>query len=51
MAQQLCPACGCVIASGYEEKGVVYCCEPCATVSACVYGCCEVVKEPRKEKK
>jgi hypothetical protein len=42
-SEQLCPVCGCtVVEEGYEKKGVVYCCEPCATGTACECGCCAV---------
>jgi len=51
MAEQICPACGCHIAgSGYESKGQVYCCEPCANGSACECGCCTVHEEPEEKK-
>jgi len=52
MAKQLCPACGCtIVGAGYKKKGVIYCCEPCATGSPCVCGCCKVVDKPQKPKK
>lgn len=41
MVEQICPACGCYISGeGHKKKGVVYCCEPCATGGACECGCC-----------
>ncbi len=49
MAEQICPACGCVIGEeGYEKDGVMYCCEPCATGGQCECGCCTVVEEEPK---
>ncbi|MBI2870021.1 MAG: metallothionein [Chloroflexi bacterium] len=47
MAEQICPACGCVVSPGdaYEKEGVVYCCKPCAETSQCECGCCEVHEE------
>ncbi len=37
----LCPACGCrVVNGGFEKDGVRYCCEACASSSACQCGCC-----------
>ena len=46
MAEELCPVCGCVVADdAYEEEGVMYCCEPCATGGECVCGCCEITEE------
>ena len=46
MADNICPACGCAIAGGgYEEKGVTYCCRPCAMNMECTCGCCEPVEE------
>ncbi len=46
MAEQICPACGCHIAgTEHESKGVVYCCEPCATSSPCECVCCAPADE------
>ena len=40
MAEQYCPECGCEIADdAFEQEGIVYCCEPCATSSECECGC------------
>jgi hypothetical protein len=52
MAEQLCPACGCVIVgAGYEKEGVTYCCQPCASGSSnqCDCGCCAVTEESEEE--
>ena len=50
MAEQICPACGCVITSeSYDKEGVLYCCEPCATGKQCECGCCEVVEEAEEK--
>ena len=47
--EQLCPVCGCSVPEGgYKKEGVTYCCEPCATRSACECGCCEVKEEKTK---
>jgi hypothetical protein len=44
--QQVCPVCGCPIGEdAYEENGLLYCCEPCATQGQCECGCCEVEEE------
>ncbi len=46
----LCPVCGCtVVEKGYKKEGVVYCCEPCATGTACKCGCCVVEEEKAGE--
>ncbi len=46
MAEQICPVCGCTVATdAYEKEGVSYCCEPCATGTECECGCCEIVEE------
>ena len=43
MAEQICPVCGCPVGEGaYEKDGKAYCCEPCATGSVCVCGCCSI---------
>lgn len=52
MVQQICPTCGCNIGEKeYEKKGIVYCCHPCASGSACECGCCEPVETKEEEKK
>ena len=43
MAEQLCPNCGCNIVEdkSFENEGILYCCEPCATGNgSCECGCC-----------
>ncbi|MBM4463396.1 MAG: hypothetical protein FJ012_08685 [Chloroflexi bacterium] len=50
--KQVCPACGCtIVGAGYKQKGVTYCCEPCASssTSSCECGCHHVVEQPKKE--
>jgi hypothetical protein len=50
MAEQVCPAYGCVITNeSYEKEEVSYCCKPCATWAQCECGCCEVVEEKKEE--
>ncbi|MFC1916774.1 hypothetical protein ACFLX1_01400 [Chloroflexota bacterium] len=50
MAEQICPACGCVITDEpYQKEGVLYCCEPCAAGTQCECGCCEIVEEKKEE--
>lgn len=45
MAEQICSVCGCEIGDeAYEEKGVTYWCEPCATGESCECGCCEIIE-------
>ena len=45
MANEICPVCGCFIASGgYEIGAAVFCCELCAEDGPCDCGC-----ESRKE--
>ena len=40
--EKVCPVCGCHIGDGaYEEKGILYCCEPCAKQGQCECSCCE----------
>jgi hypothetical protein len=52
MAEQLCPACGCVVVgAGYKKKGVTYCCQACASgnSSQCDCGCCTITEESEEE--
>lgn len=50
MTEQLCPACGCHIASdGYEKDGVIYCCQSCADSDQCKCGCCEAVEDEEEQ--
>lgn len=49
MAAQLCPACGCEVGEeAFEEDGVVYCCESCATDGQCECGCCEAEEKEER---
>ena len=50
MTEQLCPVCGCsIVGGGYEEEGVKYCDEACATAGrSCECGCCHCVEEEKE---
>jgi len=50
--KQLCAACGCaIVGTGYQKKGVTYCCESCSSGNAnsCECGCCHVVEKPKPQ--